>query len=78
MDFFALYWPAFLAALSANLITVLVIYAAVLRHQGHSTGVALTRAGQTLMTVSWTAVRLYVGLLFLGGIAYAVKVLAFG
>lgn len=78
MDFFAVYWPAFLAALTANLITVVVIYAAVLRHQGHSTGLALTKAGQTLMAVSWKAVQLYVGLIFLGAIAYAIKVLVTG
>ena len=78
MNFWSFYWAAFLAALCANLITVVVVYAAVLRHQGHSTGVALTRAGQTLMSVSWTAVRLYIGLMFLGGIAYAIKILALG
>lgn len=78
MNFFAIYWPAFVAALSANLITVVVVYAGVLRHQGHSAGVALTKAGHTLMTISGTAIRLYVGLIFLGAIAYMVKILVIG
>ena len=78
MDFFAVYWPAFLAALSANLITVVVIYAAVLRHQGHSTGIALTKAGQTMMLVGTRAVQFYIGLMFAGAIAYGIKILIFG
>lgn len=78
MDFFSVYWAAFLAALSANLITVAVVYGLVLRHQGHSYGVALTKAGNAMLTVSVRAAQIYIGLLFLGGIAYAVKVLALG
>lgn len=78
MDFFTVFWPAFLAALTANLITVLVIYALVLRYQGHSTGEALTKAGRTLLTVSGRAIQIYIGLLLLGGLAYAIKIMVFG
>lgn len=78
MDFFTIYWPAFLAALSANLITAAIIYAGVMRYRGHSTGFALTRAGQMILTVSFTAIRLYIGLLVLGAFAYAIKLTIFG
>ena len=77
MGFFAIYWPAFLAALSANLITVIVVYACILSYQGHSAGTALTKAGQTLILVSWRAVQIYIGIMFLGALAYMAKIIVF-
>lgn len=78
MTFGNVLWAAFLAALFANLITVLIVYALVLKAKGHSTGIMLAKAGQAFYAVSTRAIQMYIGLIVLGGIAYAVKLLVLG
>ena len=68
----AIFWPAFLAALAANAITATIIYA---RAQDR---LRANPKGSTLMNVGLRAVQLYIGLIFLGAIAYAIKLMFFG
>lgn len=75
MSFFDVLWAAFIAALAANLISAIVVYALVLRHQGHSIGFAFTRAGRALLTSGGIAIQVYIGLIFLGAIGYAAKLI---
>lgn len=52
MDFSDFYWQILAGAISANLITGVVIYVAVLRRQGNKTGMTLSKAPGILFGVA--------------------------
>lgn len=66
-------WPAFLGALAANALTAIVVYALILHSRGHRAGQIFVLSAQTLVTMGRWAVNVFIALLFLGAIAYAVK-----
>ena len=59
MGFFAIYWPALIAGLTANAATVIVIYLAWSYYRGHQVSRAALNTGAGIVGVIGLAIRAY-------------------
>ena len=73
-----MFWTALWATLLANAITVLVIYCAVAYQRGQPLLLSGARFIGGVTALGWRVVQFYIALIFLGAVAFAVKLLLYG
>jgi hypothetical protein len=71
MDF----WSVFAAALLANLVTFAIAFGVAIYRRGEGSAF---QVGTYIVRLSYGAFKIYIGLIILGGLGYAIKLLLTG